>query len=203
VKDRSADVSGAAARSLGALGAKAKSSVPALVTALDDPREHYLAVSNHFFMMLPIRCDAAEALGRIGIEAKAAIPALRKMLVADRDPEVRGVAALAVLRIDPQDQGAIAAVIKELDRKDKGTVGLEAAIQALSELGPRARSAVPALIRCLKHEAPSIRAGAAEALASIGDRAVIPDLAGASEDEDSLVRDAVEKGLGKLRHRQK
>lgn len=204
LKDRSADVSGAAARSLGALGAKAKSSVPSIVTALDDARDCSLAVSNHFFMPLPIRFDAAEALGRIGIEARAAIPRLRKVIVADRHPEVRGAATLAVLRIDPQSQEAIAAVIEELDRKEKGISDVDAAIiQTLSELGPKARSAVPALIRCLKDEDSSIRAGAAEALASIGDRAVIPDLVGVAEDDDSLVRDAVEKGLEKLRDPQK
>ena len=62
LKDRSADVSWAAARSLGKLGPFAKSSVPALTAALDDPREHHLPLTPDFTGMRALRCDVADAL---------------------------------------------------------------------------------------------------------------------------------------------
>ncbi len=198
LKDRSADVSWAAARSLGKFGSLAKSSVPALTAALDDPREHHLPLTPDFTGMRAVRCDVAEALGRIGIEANAAMPALRKAVAKDRNPEVRVFAALALSRIDPKDQGAVSAIIRELEKKGEGTAGPAAAIEALAELGPKARAAVPALLRSLAHDKPSIRARAAEALAAVGDRAVIPDLEGLSEDKDDLVRDAARASLEKL-----
>jgi HEAT repeat protein len=92
----------------------------------------------------------------------------------------------------------VSAIIKELEVKGKRTAGPEAAINALAELGPMARSAVPALLRSLADDAPSIRMGAAEALAAIGDRAVIPALEGLLEDKDDFVRDAARASLEKL-----
>jgi HEAT repeat protein len=67
-----------------------------------------------------------------------------------------------------------------------------------AELGPKARSTVPALLRSLADDAPSIRIGAAEALAAIGDRAVIPALEGLLEDKDDFVREAARASLEKL-----
>ncbi len=198
LKDRSADVSWAAARSLGTLGSLAKSSVPALTAALDDPREHHLPLTPDFTGMRALRCDVADALGRIGIEANAAIPALRKAVAKDRNPEVRVFAAMALSRIDPRDRGAVSAIIRELEDKGEGTAGPAAAIEALAELGPRARAAVPVLLRSLAHDEPSIRSGAAKALAAVGDRAVIPDLERLLEDKDHLVRDAARASLEKL-----
>jgi HEAT repeat protein len=198
LKDRSADVSSAAASSLGEFGSLAKSSVPALTAALDDPRERHSALAPDFVVIRALRCDAAEALGRIGVEANAAIPALRKAVANDRDPEMRVFAALALARIDLKDQRAVSAIIKELEVKGKRTAGPKAAINALAELGPKARSAVPALLRSLADDAPSIRIGAAEALAAIGDRAVIPALEGLLEDKDDFVREAARASLEKL-----
>ena len=203
LKDRSADVSWAAARSLGKLGSLAKSSVPALTAALDDPRERHLPLTPDFTGIRALRCDVADALGRIGIEANAAIPALRKAVAKDRNPEVRVFAALALSRIDPKDQGAVSAIIRELEDKGEGTAGPAAAIEALADLGPKARAAVPVLLRSLAHDEPSIRSGAAKALAAVGDRAVIPDLESLLEDKDNLVRDAARESLEKLAAAQK
>jgi HEAT repeat protein len=203
LKDRSADVSWAAARSLGKLGPFAKSSVPALTAALDDPREHHLPLTPDFTWMRALRCDVADALGRIGIEANAAIPALRKAVAKDRNPEVRVFAALALSRIDPKDQGVVSAIIRELEDKGEGTSGPAAAIEALADLGPKARAAVPALLRSLAHDEPSIRSGAARALAAVGDRAVIPDLERLLEDKDNLVRDTARASLEQLAAAQK
>jgi HEAT repeat protein len=92
------------------------------------------------------------------------------------------------------------------------------AVQGLGRMGPMAKPAlpqlieivkgdpsesvrfyaVPALLRSLADDAPSIRMGAAEALAAIGDRAVIPALEGLLEDKDDFVRDAARASLEKL-----
>jgi HEAT repeat protein len=198
LKDRNADVSWAAARSLGNFGPLAKSSVPALTAALDDPREHHLVEAPDFVVMRALRCDVAEALGCIGTGANAAIPALRTAVAKDRNPEVRASAALALSRIDPNDRGAVSALIRELELKGNGRRGQEAAIKALAKLGPKARAAVPALLRSLVHDEPSIRSLAVGALAAIGDRAVIPSLKGLLEDKDDFVREATRESLEKL-----
>jgi HEAT repeat protein len=197
LKDRSAYVSSAAARSLGSFSPSAKSSVPALTAALDDPRDIQLG-THSTLAIRALRCDVAEALGRIGTDAKAAIPALRKAVARDRNPEVRVSAALALSQIDPNDHGAVSAIIRELELKGEGTSGQEAAIKALAESGPKARAAVPALLRSLVNDEPSIRSLAVRALAAIGDRTVIPSLKGLLEDKDDFVREAVRESLEKL-----
>jgi HEAT repeat protein len=58
---------------------------------------------------------------------------------------------------------------------------------------------VPALLRSLAHDEPSIRWQAAEALAAIGDRTAIPVLQGLLEDNDDFVREAARTGLEELR----
>ena len=198
LKDRSADVSWAAAKSLGQFGPLAKSSVPALKAALNDPRERHRPLAPDFVGMCALRCDVAEALGRVGIRADAAIPALRTAVANDRNPEMRVFAALALSRIDPRDQWPMTAIIRELEVKGKGTAGPEAAIEALAQLGPKARAAVPALLRSLKHDSASIRVRAAAALGAAGDRAVIPALEVLLQDKEDLVRDAARASLEKL-----
>jgi HEAT repeat protein len=199
LKDPSPDVSGAAARAIGSFGPAAKSSVRALTAALDDRRDRYLQLAPDMVGSRAVRGDVAEALGLIGAEAAASIPALRTRIAKDRNPDVRVSAALAISRIDPKDHEALPAIIKELERKAEGTAGAAAALEALSQLGPKARAAIPALRRSLAHEAPSIRADAAGALAAIGDLAVIPDLERLLADEDNTVLEAVRTSLAKLR----
>ncbi len=199
LKDRSAQVCGVAARSLRSLGSRAKSSVPALMTALDDQRERYRPLAPDFTGTRAVRCDVAEALGLIGDAAKAALPGLQRIVVRDRDPEARVFAALAISRIELQDKEALRAVIKELEDNREGTAGPEAAIEALSQWNPKAQAAVPALVRLLGNEHASLREGAATALAEIGDRAVIPQLERLLEDKDRSVREAARTSLEKLR----
>jgi HEAT repeat protein len=198
LKDRSADVSFAAAQLLGKFGSLAKSAVPALNAALDDPRERHLTLAPDVAVMRALRGDVAEALGCIGIEANAAIPALRKAVAKDRNPEVRVSSALALSRIDPNDHGALSAIIRELELKGEGTWGREAAVKALAKLGTKARAAVPALLRSAANDEPSIRSLAVGALAAIGDRTVIPSLQGLLEDKDQFVREAARESLEKL-----
>ncbi len=199
LKDRSPQVSGAAARSLGAIGPRAKSSVPALISALDDTRERYRPLAPDFTVTRAVRCDAAEALGRVGIGAKAAIPTLRRIVVHDRDAEARVFAALAISRIEPGDEAALAGAMKELEEKGAGTAGPEAAIEAIAQWSPKARAAVPALVRLLTNEDPLLRAEAARALGAIGDRSVLTSVEGLLRDKDHVVREAARASLEELR----
>jgi hypothetical protein len=73
-----------------------------------------------------------------------------------------------------------------------------AAIKALAKLGPKARAAVPALLRSAANDEPSIRSLAVGALAAIDDRTVIPSLQGLLEDKDQFVREAARESLEKL-----
>lgn len=80
--DKDADRRGSAARALGAIGERAHSAIPALITALGD---------QGFY----VRCGAADALGAIGESAHSAVPALITAL-RDKDYSMRGSAASAL-----------------------------------------------------------------------------------------------------------
>lgn len=70
----------------GLLGPAAKDAVPALVEALKDNDS-------------AVRSYAASTLGKIGPAARDAVPALKALSENDPNPDVRGVAATALLAI--------------------------------------------------------------------------------------------------------
>ncbi len=126
---------------------------------------------------------AAELLGRIGPPARAAVPSLLAA-VKDKSPTVSLITAMALAEID--STRAAAAVPLLADSLD--TFG---AAQALANIGPDARAAVPALIDALKPRkdtanADVLRRGAALALARIGTPAV-PALIEALKDKQEGV----------------
>jgi hypothetical protein len=83
-----------AANTLGLAGADAKAAVPALAEALKDSDEE-------------VRGYAASALAAIGAPAA---PALVKAVEASADPQVRGLAGLALEAIDPDFRAALSAL---------------------------------------------------------------------------------------------
>jgi HEAT repeat protein len=133
----------------------------------------------------PARVKAAEALGRIGPRAKSAVPALTD-LVKGPDPEARIQGALALWRIDGRAE-AIPVLVRELKSSIArrpgnvsfpGRLGIAAsalpaplcqqAAEALGEIGPTARAAVPALTKAMSDpRLSSSRAYYALALARI------------------------------------
>jgi HEAT repeat protein len=109
--------------------------VPLLIEFLDDDDPNYKSRSAH-------------GLGRIGPAAKSALAKLVSALKHD-DPAVRGDAAVALWRIDKNTAGVpvLAALLSAKDR-----VIAEPAAQALGEIGPDAKEALPALAKALTEE---------------------------------------------------
>jgi HEAT repeat protein len=93
LKDEDAEVAGDAARALGALGAKASSSVPALLNTLSHEDAY-------------VRVYAAEALASIGPPAAKATTTLAAAL-GDPVPGVRWAAAEAIGSIGPDAEFAV------------------------------------------------------------------------------------------------
>jgi HEAT repeat protein len=90
-----------------------------------------------------VRWTTARELGKIGPPAYATFPALLKAL-QDQDDSVRKYAGLAIPRIQPQAKD-VPALIKEL-KADRGIhEGGSSVAEALGQIGPAAKGALPAL----------------------------------------------------------
>lgn len=191
--DKSAQVRSSAAVALGAWGADGSGSVPALKAALADPdlsvrfeaaralvhvtpRGH--AARADAVPVLTAACEqkdeetraeAARYLASLGAPAKGAVPALRKLL-ADEKTVVQLEAALALVALDPKAASeavpALTAALKSNTGTDDPHIPVRAA-NALAELGPAAKAAVPELVRLFDAKNPHVRLTAATAAARI------------------------------------
>jgi HEAT repeat protein len=150
---------------LGAIGPAAKEAVPALIAVFErDPRDRYAAI---------------DALGNIGPEAKAAAPLLAKALKSSGAwDQVR--IALALWKIDRQPDIVVPVLVDLLSDKKTSQSAHEAsrqvppypgemvpAIQALAEIGPAAKNALPALRAALNDGRPQVRWEARNAIEKI------------------------------------
>jgi HEAT repeat protein len=144
-----------AMEALSRLGVTSEPVIAALIRALQDE--------------VTAQVKAAELLGRMGVAAKAAIPALRDVLKGS-DPETSVQAALALWKIDRRADEALPVLVAELKMpiaprpassllptpRFGGTSNVPAAppcqqaAEALGEMGPAARAAVPALTEAVK-----------------------------------------------------
>jgi HEAT repeat protein len=162
--DKDSSVRRRAASALIDVGPEAKAAVPSLARALKDPDTY-------------VRRFSAQALGKIGPDARAAVPALGGALKDDKR-EVAEAAAEALGKIRSGASKPLADAVK-----DKGTDAdvRRKAAEALAELGPEARLAVPVLIAALKDN--EVRVQAAVALGAIGPdaKSALPALKTASE----------------------
>ena len=134
-----------------------------------------------------VRRSAAKGLAEMGPEAKDAAPALLAALKNDKDLFVRRFAAkalgeveAAVTALGKMGEPAVPPLIDALKNKSadpkkpkKGPAATDStafvrtkAAEALGNMGPKAKSAVPALIDALKD--PNVRTEAAIALGNIG-----------------------------------
>ena len=92
------------------------------------------------------RVQAINDLGSLGPRAKAAAPALLQALHR-KDDVLCGPAATALVRIQAEPDQVIPALIGcLLDREGRGRPDV---VEALGEFGPRARAAVPTLVKLL------------------------------------------------------
>lgn len=125
-----------AADRLKEMGPWAAQAVPALVNAVKNDSYEYA------------RCNAAEALGEIGPQAAPAIPALATALEENESDYVAARAVEALGKIG--DPKAIAVLIAGLENEDS-YVRMHA-VWALETFGPKAKAAIPTLVRALKND---------------------------------------------------
>src|SRR5262249_563738 len=145
----------AAAKSLvhvGTTGSDAwRAAVPVLVEGLTQDDEK-------------ARLEASEKLHVIGSDAKAAIPALKKLLTdKKRAGRVEGALALGAIAAKGAAD-SVPALIEGLNSSDLQAIR---SAQALAELGPVAKDAVPELVVQFDAKNLQLRLHAAEAAARI------------------------------------
>lgn len=209
LKTGTPEVREAAALVIGRMGSKAAVAVPVLCHALRDKdpvvRERVAIALGKIRSkvavpaLISVVTDryyedpryAIWALGRIGPEAKAAVPALLKAYLHDKNTAVSSDAGDALLRIG---DCIVPDLVRVLDEDDEWVEGYYAAV-LLGSLGPKAKDAVPALIRCLKAKKVDLREAAIRSLGEIGAGAkeAVPALAGILRERTGLF-DNVEAG---------
>jgi HEAT repeat protein len=143
------DSRSAYASALGHIGPEAKAAVPEIIKLL-----HEKDISVHY--------AAIAALGGIGPGAKDAIPDLIVFLPHLDTKFKRNFAAEALIKIGPP---AILPLTKEL--KNKNPICRYYAAYALGQIGPDAKTAIPALTELLNDEDLQVRSSAAQALTKI------------------------------------
>lgn len=160
LKDESSAVRAHAVEALGEIGQPALAVTPAIVELLADTD--------------PVVCrEAIDAIRKIRPGAQVTLPLLVKVLQgADDAARIRAIAALADL-----GKAAVPGLIEALDHSQ----GKYWACLVISEIGPDASEAVPALTKLLSDEMPDVRRETILALAAIGpaSASAVPQLAAA------------------------
>lgn len=167
-----------AAEQLKEMGSLAALAVPALIKAMSD--EEWTTRSN-----------VAEALGEIGPKATTAMPALIRLLQHDDNSLVQANAVQALGKIG--DLKAVPILIAALENEDD-TVRSNA-IAAIETFGPKAKAAVPALVRTVQNDKAN-GWGAAKALGTVDVEGIsVPVLIDALGDKNSTMRRFAAYGL--------
>ena len=137
LKDDDDSVRAHAAHALLQVGPEPDSAVAGLIDSLKNELE-------------VLRFHAAIALGNLGGDARPAVPALIPIALWDPDAAVRVAAAVALWKIDRKGPLVIPALISAL--ADDNELICWLAADALRQIGPEAREAVPALRQALQRE---------------------------------------------------
>jgi len=107
----------------------------------------------------------------LGPSAAPAVPALIHIYEGDRDPWVRGCAALSLGAIGPEARDACPAVVRGMISQTTNGILTMETIWALRSLKPAPELAVPALVKCLADPYSGVKQAAAEALVALGTNA--------------------------------
>jgi hypothetical protein len=137
-KDSDALVRIDAVMSLGRMGAAASNAVPALIPLLSSSD-----AGRHPSQRVFVRANTALLLGRFGPSASAAVPALTNLMAAG-DGYARVSAAVAVWQITSNEIPSLTVIMNELPTFNKYTKQIP--INALKEMGPRAKAAFPLVL---------------------------------------------------------
>jgi HEAT repeat protein len=180
---------GRAAMLITYLGSKAKATVPALVSALEDENPD-------------VRREVLFALAAIGPDAVQATPVLEKEL-ADPNAANRAVAAYTLGKIGPAAKSALSG-LQETLRSEDPLVRVASGF-ALVNIAPQNESmvqaAVPVLVEGLQSPVAAARRGSAEALGMVGKparQAAEGALKVAAGDPDETVRSAALAALEQM-----
>ena len=138
-----------------------------------------------------LRQETANSLGIL--RAIQAAPDLRKLLLKDKETQVRQSAAIALTYLN--DPGSQDALIKAL--KDDHSGVRYAAARALGSM--RSAKAVKPLLKALKSKDAGMRRSAAGALGMIQSKDALEALVEALEDSDTYTRLEAAKAIGNLR----
>jgi HEAT repeat protein len=178
----------AAATFLMLIDERALPMVPALIKALDDPDRAIRWLAARSLQNLPpeqirpavpylaklladpdltLRMMGADTLKAMGPSARAAVDALAEAtLKGDADGRVAIMNALIALGPDVA-QAAVPKLIEVLGQSDAEPKVIATAADTLAQIGPAAKSAVPALQRLMHHDSPEVRLAASEAILAI------------------------------------
>jgi HEAT repeat protein len=97
-----------------------------------------------------MRFHAAVALGNLGRNARPAVPALIYTALWDEDPAVRVEAAVSLWKVERNPPLVIPVLIEAFAADNELICWM--AVDALGQIGPEAREAVPALRRALQRD---------------------------------------------------
>jgi HEAT repeat protein len=161
--DPDSDIRSAAALALSKMAPASRSVVPALARALDDDDAL-------------VRMNAANALLRLRRDARPAVPALIQAMREKRNESNAGrftvsiqeTVTLALGHASAGSDEGVPALLEALDRPPNDSV-LYSAIQALGDVGPEARAALPRLRELANDSNPAISGLAREAIRKIGE----------------------------------
>jgi HEAT repeat protein len=158
-----------ARQALSALGTNANAAIPGLTALLSDSATANRAVSLLKDMnndVIPallmaatnvetrVREDAMIDLGYRRINTPETMAILLQALTSDPHPRLRWTAAYAMRRIPVLPDAAIEALAKVLDDPAAPRDLVNASMEALAAAGPRAKVAVPALLRLAQPSSP-------------------------------------------------
>lgn len=141
----------------------------------------------------PVLAAAADALAATGGTPAAVVQRLAGLLGHD-DSEVRGAAALSLVRAGAAPADAVPALVERLRREQEQEVR-QALVVALATVGV---AALPALLTVVREQVPDTLLPAVEAIIKIG-RDAVPEVAeGMLSDADEQVRDLAVAMLQRL-----
>ena len=164
-------------RALGAIGAKAKESIPEI-----------LVLCEH--QAIDLRRGALEALGSVSNKAEQKIPVFLKAL-DDASPEVRQPVMAGLGRLRSEAAPAAGRLVDLLDSE----VDREAALEALREIRPED---LDLCLRLLKSRNAGGRLLACDRLGRMKDKRALPELRKALKDEHRYVRRRAREAISRI-----
>jgi HEAT repeat protein len=146
------------------------------------------------------RYRLSDRVGRAGVDVERDLPVLVELLDPGLPWLARSLAVWEIGKLGPPAGAATPALAAIALDRETFIDPRWASVWALERLGPAAAGAAPALLSLLAaDDDPDLRAQTAAALGALGvARGVVPRLAEALDDADSLVREEAARALGRI-----